>query len=719
MFQNSHILLLDRGNELEIALNRVKRALIFSKWRKSHGQDCVNILNKIIGTKNNSDNKKRELSEKSSLRDRLVAILEITQSAKPINECLEKIARLEKLIGSRCKEEKLIDDYLKTVEALVSIINLGDLAAQQVKDLQVILQKSTEKWRDAVYLNAYSKSGHSLTDAAVAPEGQLSISVGSNGAIAPAQHVSNASALKASLLGFYFAFWEHVIKLRGGLQLMILDDPQELLDEENEGYLADALKDLVKIDAQLLVTTYDKSFATMIANVCSSANIIEHRSVHPVNISRQTLETSPTKSELEKKRDVYQSDEDNQTLASDYLAECRVFIEARLSDLFIDPAYATPNHKPSLSDYIAHARHLKNTNFGHELFNGAAFVTFCEDPALQENSACLILLNKAHHEGKRNIKPNEVFAIKDDLKRLIKSAENLHQAFYYWCRRKPSESQIIQNNVITLTPLNVPHIQIPIIPDLAAFSGVPPEVGSQDFETEQFSGDWFADKALFYLRNNMLGFSAAAGSVAIVETSGDMPEDHSLVIAKYKDKYLARRLLRGKSDSQYVTLSAVSTDPRNRPPSLVVLVNEVVMFRVVGFLFNSSAPEQMSNKHDAIQIQDESAIKKIQTCHRLRDTSAEPLALENQLVLGGDELISDDFLKYKDRYVAVALNDGAGICKRIGGALPGELSHLCQFESIGGRGASEILSLASGFEKNDTFRTVETVREIIGVIYEF
>jgi hypothetical protein len=56
------------------------------------------------------------------------------------------------------------------------------------------------------------------------------------------------------LLGFFFAFWEYVMKERGGLKTLILDDPQELLDSENRRRLADSFGALVDSGAQLVRT---------------------------------------------------------------------------------------------------------------------------------------------------------------------------------------------------------------------------------------------------------------------------------------------------------------------------------------------------------------------------------------------------------------------------------------------------------------------------------
>lgn len=706
------------GNDLQSSLDRIERAIAFSRWRKTNKQICAEINKKVIGSlSQENSNDTLVVSPDSPLLDRLFALQLVTQSATPINDCLDKVGDLKTQVDLRRAEEKKLTKYTKTVESLIPIMGLGDLAAQQITDLQTKLKRSTERWRDSVYRNYYSNSGHSLTDTKVAPEGQLSISVGSNGAIAPAQHVSNASALRASLLGFYVSFWGHILKNRGGLRLMLLDDPQELLDEQNEERLADALVDMTHIKAQLFVTTHDQRFAIMASRVASSSALIEHRSVHPVNLDRPTLQVPLSLADIEKKRKEFLADVDDADRARDYVSECRVFIEARLSDLFDDPAYSTTNHYPTLMDHVHHARSLKNQNPAHELFGCSAFQKLCNDSALLDGAKCLARLNAAHHQGKRNITPSDVYEIKDDLERLVKLAETLNKEFRLYRRREPlpANSPI---SVTELTPANSPNFTLPVFPDLAAFTGQTPAVGSQDTEQDVFSSDWFTDKALFYVRNDMFGFSAPAGSIAIVEIDGEPPKDQNLVIAKYNKKYLARRLLRASEDSSTVTLATVSTDPRACPPSLVVQVNEVELFRVVGFLFGGVAPNEMSKKHDAAQIQTTDIFQQIKTCHRIKDYSAEPLALAGQLVLGGKEYLPEELIRSHDQLVAVALDDGSGICKRVGGVLPGQLNHLCQFESIGGKGASTIASLDKTHKLGNEIRSVETARQILGVIYE-
>lgn len=585
------------ANDLQSSISRIDRAIAFSRWRKSNKEICVGINKKVVGSlPTEASGDVLMISANSTLLERLYSLQQVTQSAKPINECLDKVVELKAQVALRRIEEKKLAQYESTTEALSPIVGLGNLAGQQIADLQTKLKQSTERWRNSVYKNYYSNSGHSLVDTKVAPEGQLSISVGSNGAAAPAQHVSNASALRASLLGFYLAFWEHVINSRGGLKLLLLDDPQELLDEDNKERLVDTLVDITSANAQLLVTTHDQRFATMAAKTPNSLSLIEHRSVHPVNADRHTIITPLAVADIDKKQRDFKADEDNVANARDYLAECRIFIEARLSDLFDDPAYATMNHRPTLMDYVNQARNLKKQKPTHELFGCTAFKNLCEDSAFEDNSKCLSRLNAAHHEGKRSIIPSDVSEIQNDLERLRRLSEDLHKEFRLYRRREHSLINSVPPNITNLIPANSPIFSVPIFTDLSAFTGQAPSGDSQDVEQEKFSNEWFKNKSLFYVKNDYFGFSAPSGSTAIVEIDGNPPKDQSLVIAIYKDKVLARRLLRDKVNPTMITLTTISTNPKVRLPSVMISVSEVELFRVVGFLFGGVGPHEIDKR---------------------------------------------------------------------------------------------------------------------------
>jgi hypothetical protein len=70
--------------------------------------------------------------------------------------------------------------------------------------------------------------------------------------------------------------------------------------------------------------------------------------------------------------------------------------------------------------------------------------------------------------------------------------------------------------------------------------------------------------------------------------------------------------------------------------------------------------------------------------------------------------------QHEGALVALTLDDGSSIFKRVGDALPAEVSYLRQFESIGGLGSSHVLSVG---KPHKGFREVTNARAIIGVLY--
>ncbi len=155
--------------------------------------------------------------------------------------------------------------------------------------------------------------------------GVLDLKAGREGVTAPAQHISNASALRGALFGFFLAFREHVLATRGGLSLLILDDPQELLDHDNRQRLAHGLAAVAEAGDQLLVTTHDRRFARLVVAENRMADRVQHLSVHAVNSVHPTLSLSPTIEEVDRRRQAFINNPDSAVAAQDYASDLRVF----------------------------------------------------------------------------------------------------------------------------------------------------------------------------------------------------------------------------------------------------------------------------------------------------------------------------------------------------------------------------------------------------------
>ena len=217
---------------------------------------------------------------------------------------------------------------------------------------------------------------------------------------------------------------------------------------------------------------------------------------------------------------------------------------------------------------------------------------------------------------------------------------------------------------------------------------------------------------MFYLRTENFGFAAPSGAIAIVEAIPSAIEDRRLVIARVGEKILARRVLRSPK-SGVLALTAETPDPRKSPPTEQVAESDVALHRVVGVLFEESGVISRE-KTEAIAVAESKSLVTVRSAYRIKEDSAVPLALEGQIALGGQHISLAEFNGKEGWLVALNLDDGSSVFKRVGAALPTPLSHLRQFESIGGLGASDVFSLG---EPQRNIKTIIAAVAIVGVLY--
>ena len=154
----------------------------------------------------------------------------------------------------------------------------------------------------------------------------------------------------------------------------------------------------------------------------------------------------------------------------------------------------------------------------------------------------------------------------------------------------------------------------------------------------------------------------------------------------------ARRLLRSQG-SDIVGLTAEIPDPRVRSPKPIFVEEaRVALHRVVGVIFDHHILVGAGGD-EAVEVDASAVIEQIEIAFRVVDESAVPLALEIQFVLGGPTIPLDHLASSAGALVAISLEDGLSIFKRIDAALPAPLAHLRQFESIGGLGFSQVFAV--------------------------
>jgi hypothetical protein len=387
--------------------------------------------------------------------------------------------------------------------------------------------------------------------------------------------------------------------------------------------------------------------------------------------------------------------------------------------MFDDPAHASwsiANPDPTLATFVQRLRPLVKSN-PHGMFSAKVFRRFVDHPALEDRSSVLTLMNKAHHGRRQEIRAADVAQCANDLGELLELVEQMCEECYRWRRRDRPEEDASKGQFATesppaLEPMPYPSLNIVICPDLAAFTRDATSGESQE-SLEYLDPVLLDNTVAYYLRRPNFGFAAAEGSIAIVETIPRPATDRILVIARHGSAIYARRLVYA-ANTGVIGLTAEVPDPRRRTPKTIFLPEtEVAIHQVIGIIFDHSvtiAP----GPEEAVIVDVSDVLKHIKIAFRVVDDSAVPLALEKQVVLGGACIELDELGQCEGKLVALGLDDGSSIFKRVGAALPGDFSHLRQFESIGGLGSSQILSVGRAYE---SFQNVNSVRAILGVFY--
>ena len=503
--------------------------------------------------------------------------------------------------------------------------------------------------------------------------------------------------------------WKHVRDTRGGLSLLVLDDPQELLDPNNRRRLADTMGHLLEADATLLVSTHDSRFAQEVCGNRRCRADLDHRSVHGRNARRPCTQLALPVADLDRKRKAFEEDDGAHEAARSYANEFRIFAEARISDLFDQPAYTQPR-KLALGELLDELKRQSRTAEG---LSGAAFDALIGDPALCAGSAFRDLLNRVHHRDAHEVTWNDVAHHKGDFDRVHRLVLDVHDEHRRWLRRDPvvrGAAPVHVLDAVRRPSFGVLHRVL----DLAAFSSADGTSGGEGDGNELFD-TWFSDKALFVLCADTLGFAAPAGSALIVEHTNTLVDDHRLVVALHEGRVYARRLLRSPDLAGRVVLVAETEDPLHRPPPVVLPAEEVRLHRVVGVLF-AARPVFPRNDNEAFEQAFHPRLAQISRLYQARGSSGVPLVLDGQTVLGGAAITPGSIDQYRRRLVAVRTDDGEAYFKRVGEPLPG-MPWLRLFESVGGLGDSCVIQMERSEEDGGAVPAFVGAREVIGVLY--
>jgi hypothetical protein len=699
-------------SQLPAIFARTSYAIAAARWRVSHDQECRAMYSGLIGLER-VEAPSIEVRVARSLVDRLTILGQIASSAEPASAALKIVNTLALELRARRGFEATIAQYAVAAAAIGPLLDLGDLVNRQIEALRRHLHAQTEKWKSHLYQAAYGSTlAPRLGATRIGAEGIVTFQSEYGGVQAPAHSIGNASDLRATLVAFLFSFWEYVLSTRGGLSVLILDDPQDLFDPDNRRRLANTLPLLIAKGGRPIVTTNDTDHAARIAKFPQ----VDWREMKPVGPGRSIVAIPPNVTEIDKRRRTFSNDSNKEShdIAREYVASLRIWLEGQFGD-FLSPSAKILVGEPSLSMLIEGFR--SRSDQGLEALAGLHCRALARFKELLPGSSTLELLNRSHHKARDAITYGEVESHAPHLRRIQSLVDNAHAELEMWLRRDESNALThVANGGLTSSAIAyiARPFSVPIIRDLAAFSTINIE-STIDVEEQPLTQAWFGGRGLFQLGSHNFGFSAPKDSIAIVELAEEPIEDSRLVIACLRDQTLARRLICDRANPGTVALSSEAENPLERPPSVFVKSQNVHLHNVVGILFSDSPP-LIRIKGEAEAINTTRAIDTVDLAFRVRQDSAEPLAVEGQIVLAGKPVQLSQVKAYEGRIVAMETFDGQQILKRVGTVVNG-LPNVRYFESIGGRGQSLIAQVGETPRQVDGIAQVRTIRLILGVLY--
>ena len=702
------------GTGLVTALRRLARAIAFARWRRSNEAACHAAFTRIIGQPAAVVQEPAAAADEQPLLQRLLTLDKLVKTAEPINHALTKLKALADLNGQRANKQEAVKRYARAATAINELLGLPALVETQVGFLMKTLAVATARWKGKLYSPAFI-GAPAAVNPNIGPDGTIAIDAAADGAQAPAQHVGNTAELRATLFAFFLAFWEHLLDTRGGLALLLLDDPQELFDPPNLRRIANTIPSLARGEARVIMTTLDPDFGRQVKAAIGRElghDGLDHRRIHPTKAIRPHIVLgSFIEAVVEKRRAFEHPDNENEAQpARDYVNTLRICIENRLVDFFDLPEPGLPR-KYTLSDLLGAIR--RRVSNGMDAFADPAFQALVTADVLASGSDFLSLLNESHHGRHERIQYTDVVKVKDHCVQALDQVAAAHEAYERWLRRDPREAVADRPNAPAV--LRFPSLDVPVFEDVAAFTAE--NLPGEAVETgERFSTERLSHHALYVISTGNLGFAAPMHCRAIVDMSDDAVADNRLVIAMYRDKLYARRLFRDEKKPGFIALASDAIDPNRRPPSMLLPAQEVRLLKIVGILFDSR-PHYPRPVQEAAPARDMSCLEKIEIAFKVRGTSAEPLALPGQTVLGGRCLTPEDIVSMEDALVAVA-TDHAALFKRVGKSVPGG-QHVRHLDAIGGRGESTLIRLEE--VENDPFHQIpllRSAREVLGILYE-
>jgi hypothetical protein len=624
--------------------------------------------------------------------------LPLGEQIETLRVCVKNTAPIVSLLRQLDELETTRKHYV-TIMARLALINRAadameefagfeTLVFQQVSGLIQILDRGTKEWLGRIYSPHYlggpSYSGFDATE-----EKGIGLRAGIGDMQVPAHKIMNSSLLRACVWAFVFSLWERVRSNVGGMDCMLLDDPQTHFDPINAENLAAAVPQMPAHGMRPMITSNDYRFLAAIRDKLprQSTRVPSWHAlvINPISSSRLTAAISPAVEEIYELQKDWQADENNAVKAQQFVSKVRLYVENRLWDLLAtDPMVM---HKPTLTDLVQALRSARN--YGERPFDEAPFEALLSHNALRDPAPFYTIINKAHHRL-HEISPFEagqVSEVFDQIDRLLRSCSAAYARFMGRLTREDRDLFLIDTPPAP-APAVLAKTQIQMLGEVSARSSANVLALTQPGET--FDLNELGGVALYGVRSPGLGSFALQGQIVIVSLEQEAG-DGDPVVALSDGKTYLRRLLVDRRDPSRAVLACDRTGTDRVPPTLVLPRARTRLLPVVGVLYDQ---ESFAGKEEACTIDASKILDRNLVTARVTDDSAYPVIRSGDIVLleALRNLSADEIGRLEDRIVVATTGgttDNFAYLKRLGGEVSPGVRIL---ENVGIKGSAVAIS---------------------------
>ncbi|MFP5516984.1 MAG: ATP-binding protein [Alphaproteobacteria bacterium] len=432
-----------------------------ARWWLQAGEAVDRVIDGLFGTD-------------GVITRRLDARLAALHTYDPVRTAKEGIAALKAKKQKWDEQQALIADAAATVEAARPLMRLAELVPQEVAALMERLDTDTAKWTDAFYAPGGGPSP-ALRGSRV--EGESLHILTERGTVrANGREIVNASRLRTHLFAFTLAFLAH-LRQGGGVSLLLLDDPQSLVDEHNQRRLAAGLGGLPEAGFRPIVTTFDQHFAGSLFRQVDNTDAIDFRQITARSTGRPRACIEQHADRLKRVYDEWKADDANLQRIRAFCGEARIVLERDFRDL-VWPGPLALTGGESLEDL----RGRLNALIGRGApYDAPVFRRLANHPALDDTDF-RTATNWSHHHAEENLQPVHALCVRKRMGELQGLIDECHRRLDRELEKGPLR---LSPTIIPFPEHSCPARQLPVIGAAAARdhaavdadAAVPPEEG--------------------------------------------------------------------------------------------------------------------------------------------------------------------------------------------------------------------------------------------------